>query len=904
MKHKQLTFVLAVLMSMVASVASAYDIQVDGIYYNLTGMTATVTYKEKGIYNKNTYSGDVVIPETFEYYGATYTVIAIGESAFFDCEKITSVSLPETIKSIGTDAFFCCEGLTSFVIPDNVSTLGKAFMSCSNLESIVIGKSVRSIPYECFVYCDNLKKMTIKSNALLNTGKYIGYIGVWPPEIVITEDVTSIGANAFSGNGIIKSVTLPETITSIGESAFQGCSALSSFTIPSNVTYIGASAFKNCGNLKNVKIPAGVTEINNSVFSGCSSLEGEIEIPDAVTSIGDEAFYNCAKVTSLKFGEGLKEIGADAFTMCDGITELIIPNNVETIGKEAFQGCSGLTKLVLGRGIKEIGQSILTSITGDNIGKHYINIKDLYCYAVNVPKINVAADHLTPYIVNDGKEKGVTLHVASASVSAYKAKEPWSKFNIVAEVIHVETIDLGWHELTLNVGGKKGISSSITPYYADNRNIIWTTSDEKVVSVDENGNVTAVGQGEAWVKATSEDNPEAKDSCLVTVVEPVTGVTISHTEYALNGIGKAVQLEAAVQPNDATNKGVTWSSSNESVCTVKDGLVTAKGKGTAIISVKTDDGGFTASCTVTVTQAVTGITLNYENYTLNNIGESVQLTATVTPEDADNKAITWASLNENVCRVTNGYVLAVGEGTTIITATSADGEVSAKCTVTVKVPKAVTGVTLDKETLILHTIGESAQLTANVLPEDAGNKNVTWSTSNDAVCMVSNTGKVVATGEGSAVITVKTEDGSFTASCNVRVSISHPVTGITLNQESITFDVIGQSAQLVATVVPNEATEKGVTWSSSNESVCMVSSTGFIVAVGNGTADITATTIDGGFTATCKVKVEDITPVGSVDAKTQGYKVYDLQGRERNRLQKGINIIRFSDGTTKKVLVK
>ena len=897
MKHKQLTFVLAVLMSMVASVASAYDIQVDGIYYNLTGMTATVTYKEKGTSNKNAYSGDIVIPETFEYYGATYTVIAIGESAFWECKNITSVSLPETIKSIGTNAFFCCEGLTSFVIPDNVSTLGDAFMSCSNLESIVIGKGIRSIPYDCFLHCSSLKKMTIKSNALLNTGKYIGYFGAWPSEIVITEDVASIGANAFSGNGIIKSVTLPETITSIGESAFQGCSALSSFTIPSNVTFIGASAFKNCGNLKNVKIPAGVTEINNSVFSGCSSLEGEIKIPDAVTSIGDEAFYNCAKVTSLKFGEGLKEIGADAFTMCDGITELIIPNNVETIGKEAFQGCSGLTKLVLGRGIKEIGQSILTTITGDNIGNHYINIKDIYCYAVNVPKTGSR-------IVDDGVANKVTLHVPSASVSAYKAKEPWNKFNIVAEVIHVETIDLGWHELTLNVGGEKGLSSSITPYYADNRNIIWTTSDEKVVSVDDYGNVTAVGQGEAWVKATSEDNPEAKDSCLVTVVEPVTGVTISHTEYALNGIGKSIQLEAAVQPNDATNKGVTWSSSNESVCTVKDGLVTAKGKGTAIITVKTVDGGFTASCTVTVTQAVTGITLNYEDYTLNDIGESVQLTVTVTREDVDNKNITWASLNENVCRVTYGYVLAVGEGTTIITATSADGEVSAKCTVTVKVPKAVTGVMLDKETLILHVIGESVQLTASVLPEDAGNKNVTWSTSNDAVCMVSNTGKVVATGEGSAVISVKTEDGGFTASCNVKVSFSHPVTGITLNQESITFDVIGQSAQLVATVVPNEATEKGVTWSSSNESVCMVSSTGFIVAVGNGTADITATTIDGGFTATCKVKVEDITPVNSVDAKAQGYKIYDLQGRERKRLQRGVNIIRFSDGTTKKVLVK
>lgn len=108
MKHKTLTFVLAVLMSMVASVASAYDIQVDGIYYNLTGMTATVTYLATGTSNKNAYSGDVVIPETFEYYGSTYTVIAIGESAFERCENVTSVSIPESIVSIGENAFRFC----------------------------------------------------------------------------------------------------------------------------------------------------------------------------------------------------------------------------------------------------------------------------------------------------------------------------------------------------------------------------------------------------------------------------------------------------------------------------------------------------------------------------------------------------------------------------------------------------------------------------------------------------------------------------------------------------------------------------------------------------------------------------------------------------------------------------
>jgi len=117
------------------------------------------------------------------------------------------------------------------------------------------------------------------------------------------------------------------------------------------------------------------------------------------------------------------------------------------------------------------------------------------------------------------------------------------------------------------------------------------------------------------------------------------------------------------------------------------------------------------------------------------------------------------------------------------------------------------------------------------------------------------------------------------------------------------LDGIGESVQLEATVLPADATNKEVNWKSSNESICIVSH-GQIVAVGYGTAIIIATTVDGGYIATCTVTVTDNTPVRGVDAEAQGYKVYDLQGRLRNHLQKGINIIRFSDGMTKKMMIK
>ncbi|MBQ6190295.1 MAG: Ig-like domain-containing protein, partial [Bacteroidaceae bacterium] len=370
----------------------------------------------------------------------------------------------------------------------------------------------------------------------------------------------------------------------------------------------------------------------NGIFYDLSTLEATVTYKQYKNGINYSNYVGDIVIPETIFYEGrnytVVAIGERAFCMCEGLTSVILPPTIVSIGKSAFAWCSTLKFLTFPENVKSIGEELCFRSN---------NIDSVYCYATTLPKVYDNTFSTT----NAGN---ATLYVPKQSIEAYKQTKPWNYFkNILAFPVPVDSLILETHDFSLVTGKKEKITANIFPEYSDNKDVIWSSSDKNIATVDENGDITAIKGGTCFIKAVSEDNPEAMDSCLVTVVEPVTGVTISHTEYALNGIGKAIQLEAAVQPNDATNKGVTWSSSNESVCTVKDGLVTAKGKGTAIISVKTDDGGFTASCTVTVTQAVTGITLNYENYTLNNIGESVQLTATVTPEDADNKAITWAS---------------------------------------------------------------------------------------------------------------------------------------------------------------------------------------------------------------------------------------------------------------------
>ena len=164
----------------------------------------------------------------------------------------------------------------------------------------------------------------------------------------------------------------------------------------------------------------------------------------------------------------------------------------------------------------------------------------------------------------------------------------------------VTGITLAKHSLTLKVGDAEQLTATVTPEDADNKSVKWSSSDVQVASVDDDGNVTALKSGEVWIKVVSQDNEAAQDSCKVVVTQPVTGVMLNPSECLLQSLGESIQLEATVLPVDATNKDVTWRSSNDSVCVVGNGLVIATGYGTTVVLVSTVDGGFLASCVVKV----------------------------------------------------------------------------------------------------------------------------------------------------------------------------------------------------------------------------------------------------------------------------------------------------------------
>lgn len=252
---------------------------------------------------------------------------------------------------------------------------------------------------------------------------------------------------------------------------------------------------------------------------------------------------------------------------------------------------------------------------------------------------------------------------------------------------------------------------------------------------------------------------------------PVTGISVSPTSTSV-GVGGTVDLTATITPNNATDKAVTWTSSDETKATVSSsGVVTGVAAGDVTITATAHgDNTKTATCTITVTAKVpvTSVSLNKSSTDI-YIGSTETLEATVSPNDATIKTISWESSNNSIATVENGVVTAVAVGTTTITAKSTDDPTkSASCAVTVS-PIAVTGVTLNKTSIrLLKDATET--LTATVSPANATNKTVTWTSSNEDVATVTSEGVVTAKAVGTATITVTTEDGSKTATCTVKVT--------------------------------------------------------------------------------------------------------------------------------------
>jgi len=424
----------------------------------------------------------------------------------------------------------------------------------------------------------------------------------------------------------------------------------------------------------------------------------------------------------------------------------------------------------------------------------------------------------------------------------------------------VAGIKLDKYQLTITEGDKATLTATVLPDNATNKNVSWTSSNEKVATVSNTGEVTAVAPGKATITVTAEDGAKTT-KCEVTIekrIYQVETITLDQTSLEIVEGDKAT-LTATVKPDNATYKGIIWSSSDEKVATIKDGEITAVAPGTATITAKAEKDDRSALCVVTVSKRVypvESVSLDKTSLELTE-GDKTTLTATVLPENASNKNVAWTSSDEKVATVSaNGEVTAVAPGKAAITVTTEDGVKTAKCEVTVnKRIYPVESVFLDKTSLEL-TEGDKATLTATVLPDNATNKNVSWSSSDEKDATVSANGEVTAVAPGKAAITVTTEDGAKTAKCEVTINKRiYPVESVSLDKTSLELTE-GDKATLTATVLPNNATNKNVSWSSSDEKVATVSTTGEVTAVAPGKAAITVTTEDGAKTAKCELTVK------------------------------------------------
>ena len=581
------------------------------------------------------------------------SVTSVGEWAFYGCSSLTSIELPKSVTSIGVEAFYGCSSLTSIEIPSGVTSIRKGtFSNCTSLTSIKIPSSVTSIEKYAFDkgttihykgsicewrrnglqlpdsivvfeqdYHPEMIPEIIRTGSETDLGEvkytcpdcganytisyyankesaYVsglpGYRGQHNGKVVLpasidNKKVVAIRGGAFFKCSSLESIEIPNSVTFIGNDAFRGCSNLTSIEIPNSVTSIGDGAFRYCSNLTNIEIPNSVTSIGDLAFHGCSSLMS-IKLPDNIKSIGTSAFNRCSSLESIEIPNSVTSIGEAAFYRCSSLESIEIPNSVTSIGGSAFYGCSSLESIEIPNSVTSIRNDVFYECRRLTSIKLPDNIKSIGKYAF--------------YGCSSLENIEIPSSVASIGGSAFSSCDSLTSIELPESIKSIGSYAFyGCTDLTSIL-----IPRSIVSIGINAMGMYYSKMIEQYQPIPE-----FVIYGIAGSAAETYANKNG-----ITFVDksvPVTGVSLNKFMAKIEA-GKTLQLTVTVSPADATNKSVSWKSSNTKVATVdKNGKVTAIGAGSASITVTTNSGGKKATCKVTVTQPIkaTKITLTKTN---------------------------------------------------------------------------------------------------------------------------------------------------------------------------------------------------------------------------------------------------------------------------------------------------
>lgn len=524
---------------------------VDGVLFNKDGSELIIYPKGNGrsaytvpdgvtSISGSAFSGctslkEIVIPDS---------VTTIGSSAFEGCTSLSKVKLSNNLRIIQERTFYDCTSLAEIVIPDSVTEIsgridteyyGGAFIGCTSLAEIVIPDSVTKIGVSAFLGCTSLSKVKLPKNLTsINSDVFYGCTSL--AEITIPDSVTSIGGYAFSGCTSLAEIDIPDSVAEIGWSAFEGCTSLSKVNLPKKLTTIEIGIFRDCTSLKEIIIPDSVIKILDHAFSNCTSLES-ITIGRGVESLGDEWIASCRRLENITVSPENKTYSSvdgvlfnkdkselSAYPIGNKRSSYTIPDGVEKIGKKAFYGCRYIESLTIPVSVAEIEASALGNCY-DIRAVYYLGTREQW------KEVVIGADNYMFALVN----------VRCADDS--QCRHVWGEWEVVEEAtyekdglerrvcslckaeqtrkiprlgaVKVDAIELSESEKKLNVGKSFTITATVKPDNAWNRTVTWSSSDPSIATVDENGTVTAIAEGEAIITAESADGVTAE--CKVTV---------------------------------------------------------------------------------------------------------------------------------------------------------------------------------------------------------------------------------------------------------------------------------------------------------------------------------------------------------------------------------------------------
>nr|WP_274600933.1 Ig-like domain-containing protein [Clostridium yunnanense] len=785
----------------------------------IKGISNITSYSYSKVdYNRSSITGDIRLDLSFTYFTPV---------------SVTSVALSNTDLTLAAGA---SSTLTATILPINASNKTVIWSTSNPSVATVLGGIVKAVGGGTAIitaktsdgnYTATCNIKVIQGVSSITLTSASPYVRLGGDDITLTANIIPTGATDKSLTWT-SSNPIVATVDSTGKvHAVSYGSAVISSTSVQDPTKVGRFT---------VTVPVPVTGVT------VTSTSTVVKIGSTLT-LGTTIAPSTATIKTVTWSSSNEAIAKVSST---GVVTPVATGTVTITAKTTDGGFTGTKDL-----------TVIYGVTGITLDKASAYVRLGESDLTLVPTVNPsnATDKSLTWTSSNSSiatvDSNGTVHAVaygSVTITATSVQDPTKVARCTVIVpVPVTGVTVTSSSTVVKMGSTLTLGTTIAPSTATIKTVTWSSSNEAIAKVSSTGVVTPIATGTVTITAKTTDGGFTGTKDL-TVIYGVTGITLDKTSAYVRLGESDLTLVPTVNPSNATDKSLTWTSSNPNIATVdSNGTVHAVAYGSVTITATSvQDPTKVARCTVIVPVPVTGVTVTSSS-TVVKMGSTLTLGTTIAPTTATIKTVTWSSSNEAIAKVsTTGLVTPVAPGTVTITAKTTDGGFTGTKDLTVIY--GVTGITLDKTSTYLRLGDSDLTLVPTVNPSNATDKSLTWTSSNSSIATVDSNGTVHAVAYGSVTITATSvQDPTKVARCTVIVPV--PATGVTVTSGS-TVVKMGSTLTLGTTIAPSTATIKTVTWSSSNEAIAKVSITGVVTPVATGTVTITAKTTDGGFTGT------------------------------------------------------